>query len=414
MSRLPRGLRILAVCGRPPLPAVDGDTFANLGLLTALTWRSTVTLLTVAHVNSSMSSHPELDALVEGRLVLLDAGMPPRYSTWAAILRFLRGARTGMPSRYLSRMQTDFPVVLTSLSKSNDVVVFLDNYFAHYVHYSMAPTILHLHNVDGWSADANRPEAWIRRRLHAHSVRQVRTIEGRAVRAADAVTVTSENECERLARLYNVASVVVPSAVPIPITLKQTSRKRIVIWLGSHSYNPNIEGLRRFLEESWPKIAAETNAEFWIAGDRPPPDIVGRDGIQGVKVLGFVEDVVGLMAEVAVGVVPLWEGAGVKLKTIMMMAHMVPVVTTAVGAEGIPLAEPKPVVVAEEPVDMTRAVVQLLEDDRMAATLAARGREVAVAGFSREVVGDLMEGVISTLLMRSGVSIAEPPGMGQS
>ena len=288
------------------------------------------------------------------------------------------------------------------MSKENDIVVFLDNVFAQYVHYSECPVVLHIHNVEGWSAAAIKPEGMLYRTLHRSSLRQIRNVEGRAVRAAQAVTVTSKEESVRLATLYGVDSkAIVPSGVDVPDTVYRDPQRHVVAWLGTHAYGPNSVGLYRFIVESWPSVYDATFADFWIIGRDPPRAIQELDGTKGIRVLGYVEDLTSLFSLVSVGVVPLWEGAGVKLKTITMMANGVPIVSTTDGAEGINHWKTNALVVADSPKGISIATIDLLNNSKLAEMMGRRARALVLQEFSWKATGSILSSTISDIYASS-------------
>jgi glycosyltransferase involved in cell wall biosynthesis len=76
-----------------------------------------------------------------------------------------------------------------------------------------------------------------------------------------------------------------------------------------------------------------------------------------------------------------------------------PVVSTRVGAEGLPLHDGKDIVLADEPQAFARSIVQLLRDPGRRRALGAAGRRLTTESFSWDVVarrfGEICEGVVS-------------------
>jgi hypothetical protein len=89
------------------------------------------------------------------------------------------------------------------------------------------------------------------------------------------------------------------------------------------------------VKEILPHVRAEIpEARLLLVGDNAPPDIEAYAS-DGVRLLGHVPDLDPLMARARVFVAPLRFGAGVKGKIGEALAYGLPVVTTAVGAEGM-------------------------------------------------------------------------------
>jgi len=113
------------------------------------------------------------------------------------------------------------------------------------------------------------------------------------------------------------------------------------LFVGGYNHPPNVDAALWLAEEILPAVREQvTDAHLHIVGSNPPPDVTRLAG-DHVTVHGFVSDerLTELYRSVGAAVVPLQYGAGVKGKVIEAIAHHVPLVTTDIGAEGIPEAE---------------------------------------------------------------------------
>jgi glycosyltransferase involved in cell wall biosynthesis len=77
------------------------------------------------------------------------------------------------------------------------------------------------------------------------------------------------------------------------------------------------------------------------------------------------------MERAALYVVPLRIGGGTRLKIFEAMAMGLPVISTRVGAEGLPVTDGRDIVLADSPAQFASAAVRLLTDGRSARTLGA-------------------------------------------
>jgi len=98
----------------------------------------------------------------------------------------------------------------------------------------------------------------------------------------------------------------------------------------------------------------------------------------------------GVRAGAAMLVVPLWVGAGARLKIIEALAAKTPVVTTTLGAEGLGLEHDRNVLIGETEAALADAVVRILSDPALASRIAAAGHRHALEHFSEDVVGERM------------------------
>ena len=130
----------------------------------------------------------------------------------------------------------------------------------------------------------------------------------------------------------------------------------------------------RSVPEAMVVLAGSGSAELLAACPAP-----------GASATGYLPDLKTAYAGCAVAVAPLLRGAGLKFKVPQALAYGLPVVTTRVGAEGMPPG--CPAVVANSAPDMANAVVALLQAPDKAREQGAQGRAwvAKVFDFSRSM-----------------------------
>lgn len=152
-----------------------------------------------------------------------------------------------------------------------------------------------------------------------------------------------------------------------------------LIYFGGTRRPPNRQGLEVFLKDIYPRVKeAVAGATLTILGEPPPAGLrrlMRRDA--SVTFKSAAADLADDLARASVAVVPLWVGSGIKIKILTALAHGLPVVTTPVGAEGIPARDGAEIVVAETAENFAGAVVRLLSDGERWRELSAAGRRFA-------------------------------------
>ena len=137
---------------------------------------------------------------------------------------------------------------------------------------------------------------------------------------------------------------------------------------------PNEDGMTYFCREILPKIRqAEPEATLSIIGRAPTPAVRRLAEIPGVEVTGRVDDVRPHIARGAVYVVPLRIGGGTRLKIFEAMSMAKAVVSTTVGAEGLPVTSGRDIEIADEPARFAHAVVHLMRDTEARRAIGGRG-----------------------------------------
>ena len=269
-------------------------------------------------------------------------------------------------------------------------MVLLDDYAGVYAEAlaPLAPVVCDKSMVMAWWVLGSRPGGELRSRARRRLwTPLVRRFEGSYVRDATSVVVTSEEESARLAALYGgPADAIVPSAIDLPERPVEPAGTRAIGWLGTHEYSANVEGLLRFVEHAWEPLGRK-GMRLLVAGGSPPASVRGLERIPGVEVLGYVERLDEFLRGLDAAVVPLWSGAGVKLKTLTFMAAGVAVAATPVAMEGIDAENGRHCLVAEGPGGLAGALSDLVGDPVRARAVGREGRRLVQECYTWPSVG---------------------------
>jgi glycosyltransferase involved in cell wall biosynthesis len=133
---------------------------------------------------------------------------------------------------------------------------------------------------------------------------------------------------------------------------------------------------------------------FVVVGADAPPSVEALAG-PDIVIAGHVPEIEPVFDRSRVLVAPLRYGAGLKGKIGQSLAYGLPLVTTAVGAEGMDLVDGEHALLAEEPAAFADAVVRLYEDPVLWARLAAAGRRHVDARFGPAAVRDRLAAALA-------------------
>jgi len=173
----------------------------------------------------------------------------------------------------------------------------------------------------------------------------------------------------------------------IPIAVDPVERQPVprskpfrVTFLGGMHWPPNAEGARWFAERCWPQISiAVPDAVLTVIGKGRLSDLAGRGAADRVTVTGYVADLERYLTETAVFVVPLLTGAGMRVKILDAWCWGVPVVSTAIGAEGIHVRHGDNMLVADESDAFASYVIEVLRDPMLSRRVGEGGRATVEA-----------------------------------
>ena len=252
-----------------------------------------------------------------------------------------------------------------------------------------APTVLFQHNVEAviWERHAANAGNPLARAYMKEQWRRMRAFEGSECRRFDHVVAVSEQDRATFQRDYGVTRV---SAVPTGVDTGYFSPKgnvernpRELVFTGSMDWLPNEDAILHFAHAVLPLIRSRLpEVTLTVVGRNPTPKLLAlADQSLGVTVTGSVPDVRPYLERAAAFVVPIRIGGGTRLKIYEAMAMGKAVVSTAVGAEGLPVTSGTDALLADDPQPFADAVVSLLESPEAAAQLGRRAQEWVRAEF---------------------------------
>jgi len=123
-----------------------------------------------------------------------------------------------------------------------------------------------------------------------------------------------------------------------------------------------------------------------------------------VTLTGRVADVRPYLAEAEVVVVPLRVGGGTRIKIPEAMAMGKAVVSTQIGAEGLPFHNGREIFLEDDPKKFARIVIELLQNEGQRATFEKAARARVVREHDWESVVDELEEILTHVRRDSGTS----------
>lgn len=162
-----------------------------------------------------------------------------------------------------------------------------------------------------------------------------------------------------------------------PLAFKET--EGALSFMGTLSWEPNIDGLLWFIKNVWPKIIEKKpECSFYIMGKKGDKRIQeAAKPFKNIIFTGFVKEVENYLKKTTVYIAPLRFGSGMKVKVLEGLYRGVPMVSTSVGAEGLALEDGKHILIADEAHAFAQACLRLLEDQLLWEKLSDNSRAVA-------------------------------------
>lgn len=184
---------------------------------------------------------------------------------------------------------------------------------------------------------------------------------------------------------------VIPNGTDVPVVVRRRPTVS-ALFVGQLGYPPNRLGVEWFIMRMWPKIvSAVQGARFDVVGMNPSKEILAANGRAGIRVHGFVQDLREFYEQATMSVVPLQAGGGTRLKILESIGRAVPVVSTSVGAYGIPLTESQGLIRRDDESAFAHACIELLANcgDKLQEAASA-GRKTVMQDYNWQRIQTLV------------------------
>jgi glycosyltransferase involved in cell wall biosynthesis len=397
--------RLLFVTRRAPYPLDNGARIRAHRLLCGLAESFSTTLLTYHHHAASPDSAvppAELAAALADVDVVTVPGLGPgKRMAQAVSLCRPRSWEFGRYHRW------DFGERLRHIvaERRPDVVHFDDIGVGSFAPVSGALTVFAPHNIEHRILAGNARAASGLRRVFSELERRKVSREERLLwRTADLVLAVSELDAETMrvggARHVELCPNGTDRTARLPAPRRAAGEPLRLLFIGSGGYRPYEVGLSWFVREVYPIVAEALPTRFEVVGQAPRQPVEAA----GVVYRGRVPSVLPYYERAHALVVPMFEGSGTRLKIVEAMAYGRPVVSTRLGAEGLPIAPGDHYIGAEDAQSFSAALLELsrrLERPAGLEGMLERARGAAEPLFWDEIVRRVASVYHSALSARS-------------
>lgn len=393
--------RVLAVTSEPPWPLNSGGHIRSFHLMKALAAATDFRLVCPVNPDQAASTA----ALEHAGIKVCPAPVPPR-SKFAEAKRLLGAALRAEPYVMYRRhaWAEAARVWARELSAAPPDVLYLDHLdgFLYRAAAPRVPAVIDLHNVYSLLVrrTAEEQPSPLKRAFLQTEAKRLDRAERKCARDCDALLAVSDTEAAHFRGLGARAVHTVPNGVDCAaLTDLPTGRSGppVLMFLGTMSWGPNAAAARFLARDVLPALRARVpDATLTVVGRDPPADLLALNGSPGVEVTGGVPDVKPYLRRASALAVPLDAGGGTRLKILEAFAAGLPVISTAVGAEGIAAEPGTHFVLAERPA-FAAAAAEMLSDATGSAKMADRARELAHAVYDWEQIGRKAASVIAGL-----------------
>ena len=359
--------RVLMIAPYPTFPPKMGAIARMFHEMKALGQRYDLTLVSFVFQKSDFTIEELLKPYCKFAVTVVIGDTPPRTPDQPDLVHRYSSQRM---SQVLTKMQAvPFGIVITDFIQMAQYSTLFPNSFR----------ILAEHNIES---------ELLRRSAQLHSATELQQLASQhasiksftsSIEEADRLAryetelwktyplrfVVSEPDKQHLNQRCNSGKTIVVSN-GIDTTTVQVipdNPNKIILFIGTLSYYPNLDGARYFVDEILPLIwEKDPNVTFWMAGAEPPQVLLDLQRDRRVRVIANPDNMDDVARQCCMTVVPLRTGSGTRIKIMHAMALGMPIVTTSLGCEGIPVGDGKQMFIRDRPMEFAAAVLEVLEN----------------------------------------------------
>lgn len=306
-----------------------------------------------------------------------------RRSVKALINSYLRNKTLNLYRNYSSEARS----IIKDLAEDKDII-FVD----HYEMFQYVPkkfggrVVLHQHNAEFvlWDRFAALEKSILKKNFLYLESKRIQRAEKEYCQRADLV-LASPNDIEKLIGIGIEASkfkttyhLGEDNLLDEP-ALDFNSTEKSILFLGTLSWEANVNGLLYFIENVFPRILeAEPDTRFYIVGKNADERLsTATKDHPNILLTGFVDNVEPIYKKSRVFVLPLLFGSGMKVKFLNALYRGIPTVSTEIGAEGLEVKHQEEAFVANDEEEFAFYCLELLRNEEVWKSMQNKGRKLA-------------------------------------
>lgn len=398
-------MKILQLCNKAPFPSNDGSSIAIANLALGLADNGIDLHLLVINTKKHFKADEKIDKLTKEKTHYKSVYQNTNTSLSGAFFNLF-----SKQSYFVSRFYfKEFENTLIEKLKSEtfDVIqlegVFMASYMPIIRKYSKAKISIRAHNIEHqiWERLLLQEKNWAKKIYVSLQNKRLKQFEIDAFKLCDViVTITDVDK-------KNIQEMLPSQQIETCLTgLNLEDYKKVSYALqpntafhfASMDWMPNIEAVNWLLEKVWKDVLKELpNAKLVLAG-RGMPESIKQQAKSSISIIENVESSPEFYKTFDIMLVPLWSGSGLRIKLVEGLAYGKAIITTSIGAEGIPYEANKHLMIADSHTDFKNAIVALIKNQTIKTDLQNAARALAEAEFDYKKIAEKLIGFYQGLL----------------
>ncbi|MDR2972837.1 MAG: glycosyltransferase family 4 protein [Bacteroidales bacterium] len=394
-------MKILQLTHKPPVPCIDGGCLAMYQITSCLIEADAE----VKVVSIATSKHPVIFSdennkyfdITQFEAVQIDTNLKIIKTFSSFVKKTSLQADRFFSIKMVKKLENIFA------KEKYDIVilesVFVGNYIETIRKHSEARIVLREHNIEYliWERLSRQTINPIKKLAYRYLAKSLKNFELSLYSKIDGyMPITEVDHLFFKEKFPSLRSKVIPFCINLseyPIQSHQIDENKITFFhIGSMNWQPNIEGMKWFLDKVWNIVSEKyPNVSLVLAG-KGNKDIFGNCNIKNVQIFDFIENAKHFINEHDIMVVPLLAGSGMRIKIMEGLALGKPIITTTIGAEGINIMDNKNIFIANTPEEMVNIIEYCTNQVRKCEEVGRNARSLIESYYAQEKISkDLME-----------------------
>ncbi len=386
-------MRILQLCNKAPYPANDGSSIAICTLAEGLADNGIELHLLPINTKKHFKPEENIDRAFKLKTNYQSVYKDTNTSAVGAFLNLFSN-QSYFVSRFFFKAYEDL-LIQKLKSTSFDIIqlegVFMASYIPVIKKHSNAKIILRSHNLEHqiWERHLANEKSGIKKTYLTLQNNRLKKFEIEAFNQVDAiVTITDEDK-------KTISSICPKKPIHTCLTgINLQSYNQVVapvfpqtlFHFASMDWMPNIEAVDWFMNTVWNEvIKSEPNVKLVLAG-RGMPERFKKLASDNITIIDDVKDSSQFYSTYDIMLVPLWSGSGLRIKLVEGLAYGKAIITTSIGAEGIPYTSGKDLLIADSGAEFLKAILRVLSDNACKKQLQESARVLAEQHFDYKVI----------------------------
>jgi glycosyltransferase involved in cell wall biosynthesis len=232
------------------------------------------------------------------------------------------------------------------------------------------PKILFQHNVESVILERHyrKANSILTKSLWWLQWKKMIRYEKKMSRVFDTVIAVSEKDKETFQKLYNLNNV---SAIPTGVDVKYFEpdsaayqEDNSLVFCGSMDWLANEDAVMFFIKDILPEIRRKNrDVKLTVVGRNPSPQLIRLvNNYPEIELTGWVEDIRPYILKSSLYIVPIRIGGGTRMKIFEAMSMGKTVISTSIGAEGLPVVDEENIVLEDNPQKFADKIIDYLKN----------------------------------------------------